>query len=88
MNDMRRGPFDESLCISRDRSRCRTNYVLENSVENWSGLRREIRHELTEFAVEVAQKQQCLLTQQCEARVVNCADSIRHFEQLRHQRRK
>ena len=59
---MRTGPLDESLCVSRDRSRWRANYVLEDSVENWFGLRREIRHELTEFAIEVAEKQQRLLT--------------------------
>src|SRR5437868_15409640 len=82
---MRTGPFDESLCVSRDRSRWRTNYVLEDSVENRSGVRCQIAHELAEFAIEVAEKQQCLLTQHREARIVNRTDSIRVFEHLWHQ---
>ena len=78
-------PFDECLCVIGDRSGRRIVHVLEDSVEHRPGVPGQIGHELTEFAVEVAQKQQSLLAQHREARVVNRADGIRRLKQLRHQ---
>src|SRR5260370_13825815 len=85
---MRRRPFDKSLCVIGDRSGRRIIHMLEDRIETRPGGLGQIGRELTEVAVEVAEKQQSLLTQHREARVVNRADSIRRLEQLRHHWRK
>src|SRR5260370_39155310 len=84
MDKMRRGRFDKSLCVIGDRSGRRIIHMLEDRIENRPGGLGQIGHELTEFAVEVAEKQQSLLTQHREARGVNRTDSIRRLEQRRH----
>ena len=56
--------------------------MLEDSVEHRPGVPAQIGHELTEFAIEVAEKQQRLLAQHRETRVVNRADGIRRLKQL------
>ena len=50
--------------------------MLEDGVEHRPRELGQIGHELTEFAVEVAEKQQGLFAQNREARVVNRADGI------------
>src|SRR4029077_19580553 len=60
-------------------------HMLEDGIEHRPGVPGQIGHELTEFAIEVAEKEQSLLAQHREARVVNRADSIRRLKQLRHQ---
>ena len=82
---MLRGPFDESVCVIGDRSGRRILHMLENRVEHRPCVLGQFGHELTEFAVEVAKKQQSLLAQHREARVVNRADGILRLEQPRHQ---
>ena len=59
--------------------------MLEDRIEHGPGMLGEIRHELAEFAVEVAEKQQSLVAQDGEARVVDRADRVCRLEQLRHQ---
>ena len=53
---MRRGPFDESVCVIGDRSGRRIVHMLEDRIEHRPGVLGQIGHELTEFAVEVAEK--------------------------------
>ena len=59
--------------------------MLEDRIEHRSGVFGEIGHERSEFAVEVAEKQQRLLAQNRKARVVNRADGIVRLEKFRHQ---
>ena len=82
---MLRGPFDEGVCVFGDRSGRRIVHMLEDRIEHRSGVSGEIGHERTEFAVEVAKKQQSLVAQEREARVVNRADRVLSFEKPRHQ---
>ncbi len=56
MEKMRRGPFDESVCVVGDRSGRRIVHMLEDCIEYRSCALGQIGHELTEFAVEVAKK--------------------------------
>ncbi len=86
MKKMLCGPFDESVCVIGDRSGWRIVHMLEDGIEHWPCVLGQIGHELTEFAVEVAKKQQSLFAQHRKARVVNRADGIFRLEQPRHQR--
>ena len=88
MEQMLGGPFDESGRVRRDRSGRRIVHMLEDRVEHRPGVFGQIGHELTEFAVEVAQEQQCLVAQNREARVVNRADRVLCLKEARHQWRK
>ncbi len=56
MDQMLRGPFDESGCVIGYRSSRWLVHMLEDCVEHWPGVRGQIGHELTEFAVEVGKK--------------------------------
>src|SRR5437879_6110099 len=58
--------------------------MLEDRIEHRSRELAEISHKPTEFAVEVAKKEQGLCAQNREARVVNPTDGIRRPEQPRH----
>jgi hypothetical protein len=84
MDQLLCGPFDESLCVIGDRGGWGIFHMLEDGIEHRPGLLGQTGHELTKFAIEVAEKEQSLLAQHREARVVNRADCIRSFEQLRH----
>ncbi len=88
MDEMRRGPLDEGVWVIGDRSGRRIVHVLEDGIEHRPCRLGQAGHERTEFAVEVAEKQQSLLTQDREARGVNRADSILRLEQPRHEWRK
>ncbi len=81
---MIRGPLDESICVFSHRGWRRIHNVLEDAIEHRSSVFREIGHERAEFAVEVGKKQEGLVVQHGEARVVNGADSILRLEQRRH----
>src|SRR5260221_1245666 len=84
VNLMRRSPFDESFRIGGDRNRWRILYVLEDGVEHRPRERGELGRERTDFAVEIAKKQQGLFAENGEARIVKLADGIRRPKQTRH----
>src|ERR1700730_6952613 len=63
---MRRRPFDECVYVGGDRRGRRTVNMLEDRVEHRSRELGEISHELIEFAVEVAKKEQRLFAQNRE----------------------
>ena len=73
---MLRGPFDECVGVIGDRSGRRIVHMLEDCIEHRACVPGQFDHELTEFAVEVAKKEQSLFAQHREARVVNRADGI------------
>src|SRR5271170_6298342 len=77
-------PFSECVRVARGRQRRRTVHVPKDRVEHGPRRLGESRYQLAEFAVEVAQKQQGLFTQQREARVVNCSERILDFEKIGH----
>src|SRR5713101_714844 len=81
---MRHSPFYERVYVGGDRNRRWILHVLEDSVEHRSRELGEVGHEWTEFAVEVAKKEQGLFAENREARVMNLADSIRRPKQPRH----
>jgi hypothetical protein len=70
------GPFDESVRVIGDGSERRIGHMLEDGVENWACMLGEFPHKLAEFAVEVSKKQQGLVAQHREARVMNAADRV------------
>src|SRR5882724_191539 len=82
---MRPRPFDESIGVDGDWSGRWIVHMLENNIEHRPCSPGEIGHQLCEFAIEVAKKQQCLLAQQGEPGIVNGTDRIVCPEQLRHQ---
>ena len=55
-DNMRRGPFDESVCVIGNRSRWRIVHMLEDGIEHRPGVPGQIGHEPIEAAVEVAKK--------------------------------
>src|SRR5216684_9098610 len=68
---MRRSPFDESVYVGGDRNGGRIVHMLEDRVKHRSRELGEIGHELIEFAVEIAEKQQGFFAQKRKARVVD-----------------
>src|SRR5258706_10984805 len=67
MDKMCRGPFDEDFHVSGNRRGRRIVNMPEDRVKHWSRELGEIGRELIEFAVEIAEEQQRLFAQHCEA---------------------
>src|SRR5271156_6260609 len=78
------GPFDERVCVIRDRSGRRTVYMLEDEIKHGSCVLGELAHKLTELAVEVAKKEKGFVAEDGEARIVDRPDRILRPEQPRH----
>src|ERR1700738_1722575 len=85
MDQVRGGPFDESVYIGGDRNRWRILYVLEDGVEHRSRELGEMGHQRTELAVEGAENKKGFFAENREPRVMNPADGILRPKQPRHQ---
>src|SRR5271167_3643849 len=86
MNEMVRSPFDKGFRVIGYRRGRRVLHMPEDRVEDRPFMARQIQHELTEFTVEVGEKEESLVAQHREAGVVHGADRILRFEQVGHHR--